>query len=35
MLIKSAFFLPGQPTKEQTKALRQYENSFKDPLNGW
>ncbi|KAF5832029.1 radial spoke protein 16 [Dunaliella salina] len=35
MLIKSAFFLPGAPSKEQHKALRQYEQAFKDPLHGW
>lgn len=35
MLIKSAFFLPANPSKEQHKALRQYEQAFKDPLQGW
>lgn len=35
MLIKSAFFLPAVPTKEQNKALRAYEAAFKDPLTGW
>lgn len=29
MLIRSAFFLPNQPSKEQTKALRAFENAFK------
>ena len=35
MLIRSAFFLPPAPTKEQIKALRSFESAFKDPLNGW
>jgi len=35
MLIKSAFFLSAAPSKEQNKALRQYEMAFKDPLHGW
>lgn len=35
MLIKSAFFLPTHPTKEQAKALREYESAFRDPLKGW
>lgn len=35
MLIKSAFFLPTAPSKEQTKALRAFEGAFKDPLTGW
>mmetsp|Transcript_27589 Transcript_27589/g.70282 ORF Transcript_27589/g.70282 Transcript_27589/m.70282 type:complete len:361 (-) Transcript_27589:356-1438(-) len=35
MLIKSAFFLPPNPSKEQAKALREYEGAFRDPLKGW
>lgn len=35
MLIRSAFFLPPVPTKEQAKALREFETAFKDPLKGW
>ena len=35
MLIKSAFFLSTTPSKEQHKALRQFEQAFKDPLHGW
>lgn len=35
MLIRSAFFLPPHPSKEQTKALRAYESAFKEPLTGW
>ncbi|KAJ9528325.1 hypothetical protein QJQ45_014309 [Haematococcus lacustris] len=35
MLIRSAFFLPAQPTAEQNKALRAFEAAFRDPLKGW
>mmetsp|Transcript_15189 Transcript_15189/g.26339 ORF Transcript_15189/g.26339 Transcript_15189/m.26339 type:complete len:361 (-) Transcript_15189:870-1952(-) len=35
MLIKSAFFLPPVPTKDQVLALRAYDKAFVDPLKGW
>lgn len=35
MLIRSAFFLPAHPSKEQVKALRSFEAAFKEPLTGW
>ena len=35
MLIRSAFFLPPKPSKEQSAAVHAYEVKFKDATSGW
>jgi DnaJ family protein B protein 13 len=35
LLLKSAFFLPTQPSEKQNAALLEFEKAFKHPLEGW
>lgn len=35
MLLRAGLFLPAKPSKEQAKALREFEAAFRDTTHGW